>query len=606
MARTASGGYERRAGSVIDVQTLRGLGSPTGETLMIRGSGGAIASLTRPVLTALIAELHVAMHERPWDFLEHTDLLDFPGARSRETVEVRNYLKKDGALETLFLRGKVAYLFERYNGEQELTSMLLCIGPSNQEVRTVPGMVKDWIDITHGSDPEARSHTDTALFFVLTKFDAEFEEAAGKSEDSTARWTRRLNTSLLDFFGKAHPWPHEWRPNQPFDNCFWLRNPNFKAKHILDYDESSKEEGIRPNEVKRIQQQRSEYLANELVKRHFRDPARAWDEAFRLNDGGISYLAESIAPVCNPLIKTKQIAARLDLVRKTMRERLQRYYVSDDKQEQRDRREREALEVVKQLLRRPTRQRFGGLIRVLQTSDIELGDVFFNLETKHGRDLPRGRGIDEQRVREDVLGPEDEEEEDELSEAADMGDHYANAAVAHWVGSIRSLANNRRVCRHFQLSETAMSNLVDELIAGSLRLDLRKRVAEQIRPAMVTQHGRLKEIVVKPALLAANAIGAFVFWLGYDEVEPAQRPSPRGKPNVKVFQPAPATDFPQLDEQPSSFDERFYSDWLAAYRDFVLKNSQNFSGRQIDVAQNGRIGAILSTLNAAGRAAMRP
>ena len=42
----------------------------------------------------------------------------------------------------MFLRGKVAYLFERYNVEQELTGMLLCIETSNQEVRTLPAMVK--------------------------------------------------------------------------------------------------------------------------------------------------------------------------------------------------------------------------------------------------------------------------------------------------------------------------------------------------------------------------------------------------------------------------------------------------------------------------------
>jgi hypothetical protein len=151
-------GYARRTDSVIDVSTLFGDPDAGGEKLAVRGASGSVAQLTRPVLTALIAELHVAMRDRPWDFLEHTDLLDFPGARSREMVEnVRSYLRKPDAVEGLFLRGKVAYLFERYNVEQELTSMLLCIGPSNQEVRTLPGMVKDWIDLTHGADAQARA-----------------------------------------------------------------------------------------------------------------------------------------------------------------------------------------------------------------------------------------------------------------------------------------------------------------------------------------------------------------------------------------------------------------------------------------------------------------
>ena len=472
--------------------------------------------------------------------------------------------------------------------------MLLCIAPSNQEVRTIPSMVKDWIDVTHGPDPETRAHSETALFFVLTKFDAEFEEAAGKSDDSTARWTRRLTVSLVDFFGKAHRWPHEWTPGHPFDNCFWVRNPNFKAKHILDYDEEGAEAGIRASEVKRIDRQRTEYLNNEMVRRHFRDPAEAWDEAFRLNDGGVSYLARSIAPVCNPLIKTRQITARLDLLRKTMRERLQRYYVTDDLGEQRIARQADARVVVENLLGCASEQRFGGLIRLLQTSDIELGDVFLNLATNRARPLPTGRTIDRDKLR-GLLGLETTGEEPEVRDAADA---FANAAVEHWVETIRSLANNPRVCRHFHMADKAMSDLIDELIAGAARLDLRKRVAGYIRPA-VPPHPSVKDAVVQPALLAANAIGSFVFWLGYDDVDPAQRPAQRGN-GARVFQPRPPVDIPLLEEQPSSFDERFYGDWFTAYFDFVKMNSESIAGRQIDVEQNGRVGRILAGLGRGG------
>lgn len=599
----AGAGFARRADSVIDVNTLQGLGGADGPTLAVRGAGGATADLPRPVLTALVAELHVTMRDRPWDFLENTDLLDFPGARSRDSIDVRTYLKPAagrreearreaglGGIEGLFLRGKVAYLFDRYNAEQELTSMLLCIAPSNQEVRTVPGMVKDWIDVTHGPDPDTRAGSQTALFFVLTKFDAEFEEKAGESKDSTARWTRRLTVSLVDFFGKAHRWPHEWTPGRPFDNCFWVRNPNFKSKHILDYDEAGREVGIRTSEVKRIGEQRSEYLATELVARHFHDPAVAWDEAFRLNDGGVSYLARSIAPVCNPTIKTRQIATRLDALRRTMRERLQRYYVSDDLGEQRGLRNAAAQEVARNLLRCAAHQRFGGLVKLLQTSDSELADVFFELQT---RPMPS-----------DVIDVSTIFADTGLDQgAADQGvvdkaDAFAHAAVGHWVGTIRSLANNPRVCRHFQVDEGALSTLVDELIAGTLRLGLRKRVAADIR-RVLSPNARVKDSVVKPALLAADRIGSFVFWLGYDDVEPAARPLQRGTGGRRIFQPQANGDHPVLSEQPSSFDHRFYGDWINAYFDFVRLNSESVAGRQIDVAQNDRVGALLASLTAA-------
>ncbi len=607
----AGDGFERRADSVIDVTTLQGLGASDSATLDVRGAGGQVAALPRPVLTALIAELHVTMHIRTWDFLSGTDLLDFPGARSRDNIkDVRAYLKtsgrgegrREGALggiEGLFLRGKVAYLFERYNAEQELTSMLLCIAPSNQEVRTVPAMVKDWIDATHGADPETRAGSQTALFFVLTKFDAEFEEAAGKSDDSTARWTRRLTTSLVDFFGKAYRWPQEWTPGKPFDNCFWLRNPNFKSKHILDYDEAGAETVIRASEVKRIERQRSEYLANEVVRRHFRDPALAWDEAFRLNDGGVSHLAQAVAPVCNPLIKTRQIGARLDLLRRTMRERLKRYHVTDDLAEQRLLRQGAARDVVENLLACASDQRFGGLMRLLQSNDIELSDVFLNLAKRGG--LPTGRRISDQRLR-DALGLESQSNGRDILDAADA---FAHAAVEHWVGTMRSLAESTRVRGHFRMTDTAMSSLVDELIAGAARLDLRARVAERIRPA-VPANPSVKDAVIQPALHAADVIGAFVFWLGYDGVAPGERPARRGNGGVRVFQPRVAVDIPELDEQPSSFDERYLGDWFTAYFDFVKLNSESLAGRQIDVVQNQRIGEIIVGLGESGPAAHPP
>ena len=51
-------------------------------------------------------------------------------------------LATEGGLGELFLRGKVAYLFQRYDAEQDIASMLLCVGPSVQEVSTLPKMVR--------------------------------------------------------------------------------------------------------------------------------------------------------------------------------------------------------------------------------------------------------------------------------------------------------------------------------------------------------------------------------------------------------------------------------------------------------------------------------
>ena len=56
---------------------------------------------------------------------------------------------------------------------------------------------------------------------------------------------------------------------------------------------------------------RAAFLANKSVSSHFADPERAWTEALRENDGGISYIAAQLRPVCDPALKAEQIAGRL-------------------------------------------------------------------------------------------------------------------------------------------------------------------------------------------------------------------------------------------------------------------------------------------------------
>ncbi len=144
---------EPKAQSIIDVETMSHLGKGDGDPVPVATRAGRRAELPRAVLTAVVAELQLQLEDKPFDFFDYTDLLDFPGARGREKYNAAK--AEEVAQSDLFMllrRGKVAYLYQRYLAEQELTSMLLCLKHSNQEVRTVPAMVRNWIDGTHGAE----------------------------------------------------------------------------------------------------------------------------------------------------------------------------------------------------------------------------------------------------------------------------------------------------------------------------------------------------------------------------------------------------------------------------------------------------------------------
>jgi stress response protein SCP2 len=592
-----------REQSIIDVQTLKGLGTGGGGTLTLTGVNGARVTLPRSEVTALIAELRIVISEQPWDFFQHTDLLDFPGARSREQVkDLPAFLQGDDALQGLFLRGKVAYLFDRYCAEQELTSMLLCIGPSNQEVKTLPEMVYDWIVSTHGATPEQRAQQPTALFLVLTKFDMEFEEKAGERSPES-RWITRMESSLLNFFGKQHDWPRQWDGHGVFRNSYWLRNPNFKAKNIFDYDEQNRETSVRPGERKRIEMFKSAFLRDAVASAHFRDPQQAWDAGFALNDGGISYLAENLRPLCNPELKRQQLMGQAMRLREQIVERISHYYVSDNPEQELNKRRAAAQQVAGGLIDCAGEQRFGELLRTLQADSDDLEGIYYRIETrvpdeKQAIGAPTiGAAVDTQKMKALLGLSAPAASADGDTRRKDDAALFAREAVAEWMRDLQDIGGNKSLCDYYRLPETAMADFVNELIAGAQRLKLEERI-ETLAREVTGFRMKFEQIVALPARLSANLLNGYVDFLGYDALPPEQRPMLPLEPSPRpVFPPrAVPRGGPQLSEQPSTYDQDYYTDWIRAFLDLVERNARCRDGVDVDFAANRRLGELLARL----------
>uniref|UniRef100_UPI00399BE416 virulence factor SrfC family protein n=1 Tax=Roseovarius halophilus (ex Wu et al. 2025) TaxID=3376060 RepID=UPI00399BE416 len=356
-----------RESSIIDVKTLNGLhGGDTSDTLKVRAPSGQVTDLPRAVVCALAAELVFPMLEQPSPLFEETDLLDFPGARNRfEQPLSKTLAEPEKTVSQLLLRGKVAYLFDRYVENQEITSMLLCVPDSNMETLDLPGLVDNWIALTHGNRPEARRDVDCILFFVLTKFDKHLGESAAGGGDST-RFERRMQASLLEKFGRSKDgWVENWTPGHPFRNCYWLRNPNFFVEGLLDYDDQQRETGIRPEKEARLAELRDGCLSAESVQRHFKDPAAAWDAALSLNDGGVSYLTRELTEVCVPDSKLRQLSGQVEKVAGDMAMALGPFHVSDDVEKRIEEKRLAAAEVIDCLEITLQSHRFGALLNAL-------------------------------------------------------------------------------------------------------------------------------------------------------------------------------------------------------------------------------------------------
>ena len=587
----------RRGGNLLDAATVLCLGQSSNPDVMVSTTAGMRASIDRAALTALIAEVTVPLAEKPFDFFEHTDLLDFPGARSRGVHEdVDKALAAEQGPGELFLRGKVAYLFQRYNAEQEIAAMVLCVGPSVQEVSTLPKMVTDWINHTIGETPAQRQTQRTSLFFVLTKFDTELDDKVGADVLSGQRWTNRLTASLLEKFG-PYDWPNQWTPGRPFNNLFWLRSTAVPLANVFQYsDDRTETFDDTPRKRKFLAENLTAYLENELVRRHFSDPRMAWDEVLRPNDGGITHLANALRPICDPALKAEQIAGRLSAVAHLVVTQLRPHFHTGDLVGELKRAQDDSRLVLQSLVACGRAQMFGALLRSLQVNTDQMTGVYWDLQTSG--DGPIGTtSLESDYAAElgDFLG-------DTIgvnAGARDRAEMFADMAIAEWARGMAALAEDAVTAAALQVPHDRAIILIREIERAARRLGLRDQIAVSLREKASFQN-RGAAAAQKPVMIVEQIINDFVYRLGFDKLQPDKRPEvPRG--NRRIFAPHPAVKgFPQLGARPAPYGLNFEVDWMTALRLTFEANAQDAGSGTIDIVANEKLGTIIQRLEATG------
>ena len=637
-ARAAIGTLTPREISIIDVETLSRLGKPedavdTVAVVPVHGVRPGQAApperevkVPRAVLTALIAEVKIVMTDQPWAFFAHTDLLDFPGARSREKqVDLpSDALERDERVRTMLLRGKIAYLFQRYTEERELTSMLLCMPPSNQEVKDLAGMVRGWVEQTHGATPEQRSRIRCALFLVLTKFDMDFVEKEGDtSESRKTKFDRRLDASFLKLYGRDE-WAQNW-DGRPFRNTLFLRNPGMKQAHLIAYaeirtlpdgSEQRIEAGPDPAIADKLAQYRSAFETSPLCGKHFDDPARVWEAAFTPNDGGVSYLVERLEAVLAPELKARQISGRLVDQAKALAERFKHFYRAGDDA---SRKEKEAaLVALRRRLYGAAKPRnfanFVQLIALLVVPERDVQAAFLNVaalrldQLKVAEPAPAADAAAD--AWDDPWGDEAAAPAAALATARtvpsgqrDRSDLFAQHVLNLWIERVRALACDHETLSALGFEASLVTALTDELVIGAHRMELADRIAVEVRKQLQAANVRWDEVADRATGIAANLVNDYVAFLGFGELALELRPgfpeAPKA-PERRVFQPADAGgSLPPLGDHRRMLENDYFVDWGVALRQLGADNISFAGGREIDDDQNRRLGLLLAELNAA-------
>jgi len=607
-----------RSGSIIDVTVLDKLGADAGDRVRLMPDAAQRAvELPRSLVAALTAELRITVKEKPSDVFDHTDLLDFPGARSRLGIKKLSDAAKDetgkaeaNPLRELLLRGKVAYLFEGYTAEGEISAMLLCVPDSVQEVRGLSGMVEDWVNSTLGAKPEARAKEKCGLFLVLTKMDAEFVQKEGV-DDKEKDWGIRIDSSLLKNF--RGEWPTNW-DGRPFRNLYWLRNPTIHDTRIMAYDAEQRETGVAEGFRPRYEALHSTFTANELIRRHFENPEEAWSEAFRVNDGGISYIVRRLASICDPATKAQQVRNRLSELRTDIVRELERFHVAGDVELRLTQRRQVGDRIMSRLYDGDDPVQLGSLLRSMQVDGGDLAAQLYGVlvqgvstsetpgdgaEPSASKVMP-SQGVRVGRARPgappSASAPAPVPAERPVSGRSTWERRASREIVRFWQLSMAASVDDVRLVQLLGIGHDLLSEISAELSALARRSGLEDRIDAAIKQISTTEPNEQR--IAKAAMIGERFVNRLVSEMGFGEVASADRPSVNvdGK-SRPIFAARPVVyGLESWGAGLPTYFEDFFDDWANGFYRIIEDNARSQAGLTVDIEQNERLGRILTDL----------
>ncbi len=276
--------------------------------------------------------------------LKNSDLLDFPGARAREKGKL---VVLQGNKETLvysFLRGKVAYLFNKYNEEKAINILLYCHHNQNNDATEMWQLLNRWVNEYVGGTPEKRSRLlqqtgISPLFHIGTMFNKDLQHSdnptVGDNEKGVGnRWKGRFEDLLLQkcFHRQDVTWVKDWSgKGKPFQNCYMLRDFKFSNLIYEGWKETGKEQRL-ILEQEYYERMRRTFINSNRDHQLFADAELSWDVSATIGNDGALYIIEQLSKVAARIAdaRDQQIQEQLREVCDNCYHILKDYYVSTD------------------------------------------------------------------------------------------------------------------------------------------------------------------------------------------------------------------------------------------------------------------------------------
>lgn len=616
------GGGLSQADSIMNVDMLSRLGRDDADQVSLvpltgpDGGPGTPVTLPRSLLAALSREMTFELADPPMaPMLDQVDLLDFPGYRGRLKVtslkEVAEKLEGRDPVAELILRGKVAYLFERYTDDQEMNVLVMCTPCHKQsDVNDLGPALESWINSTQGPTPEERARRLPGLVWAITMFDVRLAPRPDETLDLIrSGWHGMMRLTLREKF-EQFDWLDKWAPGQSFNNLFLVRKPGMAAG-VIGTDSSGREVEIVSNQQTRMGQMRDTFVGDDSVNRHFSDPAAAWDAMMALDDGGMGRLTGYLQQVARRELKLERINEQVSHLQSSLTESALGSYYRADGADAVAQKQQVAQTVTAALAARAAL--FAELLAALHLPGRTIRDLYSKAEAEADSPPPpvAGKATDGPAPApfggasflsldlsgfgtEAVLSPPPEE----VSTAGNRASRFAQAVMSGWLRHLRSMPEDAALHRFLGLDEATLQAVTDELVTGALRLRLEDRLTALLAEAEDRAGATRSDLIGRQVAVVSTVLNGFIDTLGQDVLPLDKRPASSRLAGRKLFQPPPSLgqSLPVLGPQPMNYPALYILDWLDAFTSLAMGNAGHAAGSELTPEQNQRLGQILELI----------
>lgn len=369
-------------------------------------------------MSALIAELTFTIsvnnvNEKP--FLQKIDLLDFPGARSREELKEEK-MSEPTVLARMLRRGKVAYLFQKYSNSLRINTLLFCHHNDQKTVKELGTSINNWIDKYIGENEQKRTERLRVLngvspfFLVATKFNIDLKrnketDTPDTLEKLKEHW-KRFDTILPEII-KPYTWIDEWANGKPFSGIYPLRDFYWSKETGIFEGYSNKPPFSEETSVHRdsdypdyFDNLRRSFIEFPFMQQHYPNPERIWEEVASVNNDGSKAIIRDLNKLAPQLdeFRTRNYLDDLVSIKNNILKILAMYYISDSDEEKNSKIKKITSDIRRKIdlsvFRKP--EIFGTVLDQLMVQPGELREISYDIiirQTEVPKDFSNISGI---------------------------------------------------------------------------------------------------------------------------------------------------------------------------------------------------------------------